>query len=169
MISLRGGDGNDILLGGNDDDFLRRRRHGDDILDGGAGWDRATYAVGATAGVTVDLNIQGVAQNTGSKGFDTLIGIEHLSGTVFDDLLTGDGGDNWIWGGSDGSGVTGNDTYLGRRRQRPRPGRHRQLTSSTAAPAPTRSPCSATAPTSPPPASPCRCSSRARRRTPSRG
>ena len=23
--------------------------------------------------------------------------------------LTGDGGDNWLWGGSDGSGVTGND------------------------------------------------------------
>ena len=109
--ALRGDEGNDVLLGGNGDDFLRGDDFGvgDDILDGGAGWDRATYAVGASAGVTVDLNIQGVAQNTGSKGFDTLIGIEHLSGTIFDDVLTGNGGDNWLWGGSDTSGVTGND------------------------------------------------------------
>ena len=34
-------------------------------------------------------------------------------GTRFDDTLIGDGGDNWIWGGSDGSGVTGNDTLSG--------------------------------------------------------
>ena len=44
---------------------------------------------------------------------DTLIGIEHVSGTRFDDVLTGDGGDNWIWGGSDSSGVTGNDILSG--------------------------------------------------------
>jgi Ca2+-binding RTX toxin-like protein len=110
--SVRGSDGDDIVLGGNGDDFLRGDDNGvgNDTVDGGAGLDRATYSVGATAGVTVDLNIQGVAQNTGSKGFDTLIGIEHVSGTRFDDVLTGDGGDNWIWGGSDASGVTGNDT-----------------------------------------------------------
>ncbi|HEX8643244.1 MAG TPA: calcium-binding protein [Allosphingosinicella sp.] len=112
--SLRGGDGDDILLGGNGDDFLRGDDTGvgDDILDGGAGWDRATYAVGASAGVTVDLNIQGVAQNTGSKGLDTLIGIEHLSGTAFDDVLTGDAGDNWLWGGSNAMGLTGNDIIV---------------------------------------------------------
>ena len=118
--------------GGDDDDFLNGGL-GDDILDGGSGWDRATYSTGATAGVTVDLNIVGVAQNTGSQGFDTLIGIEHVSGTRFDDVLTGDGGDNWIWGGSDGSGVTGNDTSVGRRRQRSGPGRHRQPHMPTAA------------------------------------
>ena len=109
--ALRGGDGNDILHGGNGDDFLRGDDGGvgDDIIDGGAGWDRVTYAIGATAGVTVDLNIQGIAQDTGSKGFDTLIDIEHLSGTIFNDVLIGNSGDNWIWGGSDGSGTTGND------------------------------------------------------------
>ena len=112
--ALRGGDGNDQLSGGNGDDFLRGDDNGvgDDLIDGGDGWDRVTYAVGATAGVTVDLNIQGVAQDTGSKGFDTLIGIEHLTGTIFDDILIGNSGDNWIWGGSDTSGVTGNDTIL---------------------------------------------------------
>ncbi|HEX6375690.1 MAG TPA: hypothetical protein VFZ91_08205 [Allosphingosinicella sp.] len=105
---LRGQAGNDTLLGGNGDDFLNGGL-GDDVLTGGAGWDRAAYSTGATAGVTVDLNIVGVAQNVGVQGFDTLSGIEHVSGTRFDDVLTGDGGDNWLWGGSDGSGVTGND------------------------------------------------------------
>jgi Ca2+-binding RTX toxin-like protein len=109
---LRAGLGNDTLKGGNGDDFLDGQS-GDDILDGGAGFDRAAYSVGATAGVTVDLRIQGIAQNTGSQGMDILIGIEHLSGTRFDDVLTGDGGDNWLWGGSDMSGVTGNDTIRG--------------------------------------------------------
>jgi Ca2+-binding RTX toxin-like protein len=106
--SLRGLGGNDILLGGGDDDFLNGGL-GDDVLTGGAGWDRAAYSTGATAGVTVDLSIVGVAQNTGSQGMDTLTEIEHVSGTKFDDVLAGDGGDNWLWGGSDGSGVTGND------------------------------------------------------------
>lgn len=106
--SLRGQGGNDILIGGTGDDFLNGGL-GDDSLTGGAGWDRATYSTGAIAGVTVDLNIVGVAQNTGSQGMDTLSEIEHVSGTRFDDVLTGDGGDNWLWGGSDGSGVTGND------------------------------------------------------------
>jgi Ca2+-binding RTX toxin-like protein len=106
---LRGQAGNDALLGGNGDDFLNGGL-GDDMLTGGAGWDRAAYSTGATAGVTVNLNIVGVAQNVGAQGMDTLSGIEHLSGTKFNDVLTGDGGDNWIWGGSDASGVTGNDT-----------------------------------------------------------
>ena len=106
---LRGFDGNDTLIGGDGEDFLSGGM-GDDILDGGNGFDRAAYATGALAGVTVDLNIVGVAQDTGSQGFDTLIGIEHVSGTGFDDVLTGDGGDNWIWGGS---GATGDDILNG--------------------------------------------------------
>jgi Ca2+-binding RTX toxin-like protein len=104
---MRGREGNDQLFGGADDDYLDGG-DGDDLLDGGSGWDRAAYSVGALVGVTVDLNIVGVGQNTG-QGFDTLIGIEHLSGTRFNDVLTGDGGDNWLWGGSDTSGVTGDD------------------------------------------------------------
>jgi len=109
---LRGGNDNDTLNGGDDDDFLNGNA-GDDTLNGGAGWDRAVYSSGAVTGVTVDLNIQGVAQNTGSQGMDTLNDIEHVSGTRFDDVLAGNGGDNWVWSGSDGSGVTGNDTLSG--------------------------------------------------------
>ena len=107
--------GNDALHGGDGDDFLRGYA-GNDILDGGAGYDRASFYEGPTAvtGVHVDLNIQGVAQDTG-HGMDTLVAIEHASGTTADDTLIGDGGDNWLWDGSDGAtgGSTGNDTLTG--------------------------------------------------------
>ena len=95
---LRGDDGDDILLGGGDDDYLRGGL-GDDFIDGGVGWDRVAYfGPTITTGVTVDLNIQGVPQDTGSQGVDTLIGIEHASGTQFADVIIGNGGDNWLWG-----------------------------------------------------------------------
>ncbi|HET9427466.1 MAG TPA: calcium-binding protein, partial [Allosphingosinicella sp.] len=105
---VEGSAGNDIVRGGDGDDYLYGNA-GDDLLDGGNGFDRVGYAAGATSGVTVDLNLQGVAQDTGSQGFDTLVGIENVSGTIFNDVLTGDAGDNWLWGGSDGTGVTGDD------------------------------------------------------------
>ena len=117
---LVGGDDNDTLNGGSGDDYLRGGE-GDDTVDGGAGFDRAAFTVlvnnpaggetGVQTGATVDLNIVGVAQDTG-HGMDTLIGIEHVSGTAYDDTLIGDGGDNWIWGeGGDDtlSGGGGND------------------------------------------------------------
>jgi len=112
---LVGGDDNDTLNGGNGDDYLRGGE-GNDTIDGGAGFDRAAFTVlvnspgigetGVQTGATVDLNIQGVAQDTG-HGMDTLIGIENVSGTAYADTLTGNGGDNWIWGEG------GNDTLSG--------------------------------------------------------
>jgi len=99
---LIGGDGTDILTGGS----------GDDQVDGGAGLDRAAFSYNATAGIKVDLDIQGVAQDTG-QGLDVLVGIENASGTRFDDRITGNGDANYLWGGSDGSGVTGNDIIKG--------------------------------------------------------
>ncbi|HYE28497.1 MAG TPA: calcium-binding protein [Allosphingosinicella sp.] len=102
---MRGIGGNDTLSGGNGDDYLGGG-FGDDVVDGGAGWDRAAFYHNTSTGVHVDLNIQGVAQDTG-QGMDTLIGIEHASGTAFDDVLIGDAGDNWLWG------EEGNDTLSG--------------------------------------------------------
>jgi len=116
---LRGGDGNDLLRGGDGDDFLRGQEGsdtlqggagedflnggtGDDVIDGGAGIDRASFG-DAPGGVTVDLNLSS-AQNTGF-GQDTLINIEHVSGTAFNDVLTGDGNANWLWG------LGGGDTF----------------------------------------------------------
>jgi Ca2+-binding RTX toxin-like protein len=94
--AMRGNAGNDTILGGDGDDFLSGGA-GDDVLDGGDGYDRAGFYNGATTGVTVDLNLQGTAQDTG-QGMDTLVGIENLSGTIYGDTLIGDGGDNLLWG-----------------------------------------------------------------------
>lgn len=105
---LRGMAGNDSVLGGGGDDFVDGGT-GDDIVDGGDGWDRAAFYSMATTGVHVDLNIQGVAQDT-NQGMDTLIGIEHASGTRFDDVLIGNGGDNWLRSGvgTDSDTISGN-------------------------------------------------------------
>lgn len=108
---LYGRGGADTLLGGDGDDFLRGSE-GDDVMDGGSGFDRVSnFVVAPTIGVVIDLNIQGVAQNT-NYGMDILIGIEHASGTIVSDVLTGNGGDNWLWNGGDGDETTvgsGND------------------------------------------------------------
>jgi Ca2+-binding RTX toxin-like protein len=77
--TANGGEGDDTLNGGDGDDFLAGDA-GDDVLNGGAGQDRASYA-SATAGVVVDLTIQGLAQNTGGAGLDTLNSIENLQGS----------------------------------------------------------------------------------------
>ena len=72
--TIDGGAGNDILIGG---------------LNSAAG-DTVSYASSA-AGVTVSLAIQdGVtAQNTLGAGTDTLSGFENLTGSAFNDTLTG--------------------------------------------------------------------------------
>ena len=119
---LDGRDGNDTLDGGNGNDILRGG-NGNDTLIGGAGNDTATYD-DATGGVTVSLNVSG-AQNTGGAGTDALSGIENLTGSNFDDVLTGNAGANVLVGGlgndtldgSDGDdilrGGQGNDTLIG--------------------------------------------------------
>lgn len=109
LLFGRGGD--DVMIGGEGDDFLRGS-DGADTLDGGNGWDRvSSFVPTPVAGISFDLNIQGVAQDTG-QGMDILIGIEHASGTTLNDTLTGNGGDNWLWDGGDGDDTTaasGND------------------------------------------------------------
>lgn len=98
--TLKGGDGNDYLQG----------TLGDDSFNGGTGIDTASFVTAfsnTASGVTVDLNVQGVAQNTGAAGNDTLGSIENLVGSQYNDTLTGDGNDNVIEGG------LGNDTLVG--------------------------------------------------------
>ena len=112
--------GNDWLKGGGGDDSLKGGG-GADILDGGAGIDTASY-VWSPSGVRVSLQTgQGFG---GDAQGDTLINIENLVGSSFDDSLTGDGGNNELIGyegndfliGGDGadrlSGDNGND-YVG--------------------------------------------------------
>ena len=98
--TLKGGAGNDFLQG----------TLGDDIINGGADNDTASFATAfsnSATGVTVDLNLQGAAQNTVAAGNDTLSGIENLIGSQYNDTLIGDAGNNVIEGG------LGNDTLVG--------------------------------------------------------
>jgi Ca2+-binding RTX toxin-like protein len=97
---LQGRQGNDTLRGGAGDDFVAGGL-GDDVVEGGEGFDRAGH-FNTTTGVTVSLLLQGQAQDTGI-GWDTLIGIEHLSGTPLNDTLIGDENGNFLWGSTGGN------------------------------------------------------------------
>ncbi|PWW03694.1 Ca2+-binding RTX toxin-like protein [Hoeflea marina] len=112
---LYGGDGNDLLRGGVGDDLLFGDA-GDDILNGGAGNDTASFDGSTLAGGVVVSLVTGIA--TSSSGTDTLIDIENIVGTEFDDQLTGDAGVNLLMGG-DGDdlleGGLGNDKLDGGR------------------------------------------------------
>src|SRR5262249_21693273 len=101
---LMGLGGNDTLSGLGGPDTLDGGA-GDDTLDGAAGADTASYA-SADAAVAVSLAIAG-PQATGSAGIDTLLAMENLAGSAFDDTLTGDAGDNVL------SGLAGNDRLVG--------------------------------------------------------
>jgi Ca2+-binding RTX toxin-like protein len=100
---LDGLDGNDRLSGLGGDDVLVGGA-GADILNGGDGIDLASYYT-SVAAVNVDL-VNHTASGGEAQG-DTLIGIEDLEGSDWHDVLTGDGGDNWLYG------LDGNDRLLG--------------------------------------------------------
>ena len=100
---LYGGDGDDTLNGGSGLDYLEGGA-GADQIDGQRGVDTASYAA-STAGVQVDLT-SGTASGGDAAG-DTLLRIENLTGTGFNDILTGDAVANKLLGGG------GNDTLLG--------------------------------------------------------
>ncbi len=93
--SLFGGAGADSLYGGDARDYLEGGA-GADLIDGGAGTDWATYAT-ALSSVTVDLST-GVHSGEDAVG-DTLVAIEHLRGSAYDDTLIGDDGENYLSGG----------------------------------------------------------------------
>ena len=108
--TINGHDGNDILrgLGGNDtlngnagDDKLHGGA-GADILNGGAGGDYAYY-LDSDVGVLVRLHAAYAVKYGDAEG-DTLIDIEHLVGSNHNDILAGDGEDNYLDGG-DGDDV----------------------------------------------------------------
>jgi len=100
-----GFDGNDLLRGGAGADLLIGGR-GDDGIDGGAGVDTVSYA-GVTAGIVADLALT-TEQSTGAGGFDTIVNVENLTGSSFDDVLKGDGGANVL------TGAGGKDMLTGR-------------------------------------------------------
>jgi Ca2+-binding RTX toxin-like protein len=99
------GDGNDNVLSGLGGQDRLFGGLGNDTLDGGAGEDIVDFS-GASSSITVDLNFQGVAQDTG-EGLDTLVGIERVVGGSFDDTLIGSAAADVLDGGA------GNDTIRG--------------------------------------------------------
>lgn len=117
-----GARGNDFLYGDNGDDFIQGNSgddtlggvNGNDTLDGGGGGDLAFYTHFDRSdregeGVNVDLNIQGVAQDTGGQGIDTLINIEHVLGSNVGDSITGNAGDNILIGNTGTDTINGGD------------------------------------------------------------
>lgn len=113
--------GNDLLQGGNlNDHFIGGS--GNDTLVGGAGSDSASYFDDGfdgmtTRGVTVNLATGTATDNWGNT--DTLIGIEGVAGSEYDDHITGsaaggeffsgNGGNDFIDGGGGNDFIQGND------------------------------------------------------------
>jgi Ca2+-binding RTX toxin-like protein len=119
---MEGGDGNDLLDGGLDGSPLDDKFVQDtDTLDGGAGIDTASYSQ-VQHGVTINL-LQGIA--IGQGNVDTLISIENVTSTNFNDSIVGNEGANGLQGAAgvdflDGGagndsvrGDSGNDTLRG--------------------------------------------------------
>lgn len=102
--SLAGGAGNDTLIGGN----------GADALDGGDDFDTASYE---NAGAAVKIDFFDLTKNTGDAQGDTYSSIEAITGSAFDDTITGSGDVGMLFIGGGGrdsiTGGGGNDTIEG--------------------------------------------------------
>ena len=101
---LEGLAGDDVLNGGPGDDTLVGGA-GADMLDGGAGGDTADYSTSPRS-VLVRLHDARAVRFGDAEG-DTLTGIEHLTGSKYNDILAGDGEDNIL------KGEDGDDTLYG--------------------------------------------------------
>ena len=110
--------GNDTLNGGLGNDWLLPG-WGNNLVDGGPGIDTLDYAGGMTAGSNVNL-VLGTATNQGGFGHDTLISIENVRGTTYDDTIVGNSAANDLEGhfGRDTiSGGDGDDILYGDARE----------------------------------------------------
>ncbi len=109
---LNGGAGDDTLDGGEANDLLSGGA-GADVLRGGTGLDRVQYA-DAAAALTASLSDPSL--NTGDAAGDTYESVEGIDGSLFGDVLTGNGEANWIYG-NDGAdtldGLEGDDLLAG--------------------------------------------------------
>lgn len=101
---IGGSDWDDVLIGSDGNNRIHGWA-GSDTIDGAGGIDWAEYLT-AEAGVTANLAL-GQTQKDGSLYADTLINIENLRGSVFNDSLVGDAGANQF------KGEAGNDTING--------------------------------------------------------
>ena len=119
--AVRGSDFNDTFIGGIGDETFEGMA-GNDSIDGGAGIDRVGYG-SSLSGVSVNLAAGSATDSWG--GTDTFASIENILGSQFDDTLSGDANNNYIWAqaGNDVlTGGLGNDTLDGGDNGGPGPG-----------------------------------------------
>ncbi len=112
MDFLWGGEDDDRIFGGDGDDRLFGES-GRDYLNGGAGDDWALYDRSAGA---VHVDLQNGTAFRGDAAGDTLVSIENIAGSQWNDVLTGDAAANVLFGdgGSDQlSGGAGGDRLVG--------------------------------------------------------
>lgn len=104
------GAGNDSVSGGTGSDVLTPGA-GDDVFDGGAGQNTVSL-YGSTVATRIDLAVTG-PQDTGD-GTDTFTNVWSIYGGNGDDVLLGDGNENYITGGPGDDRVDGRsgDDYL---------------------------------------------------------
>ena len=115
---VQGGAGNDLLrvAPSTTGSVLFEGGAGNDTIDASA--DQNVFMVlvaygGASGGVTVNLSLNGVAQDTIGAGVDTLIGVHNVLGSHFDDHLTGSAQADVFEVDLSASGASGNDTING--------------------------------------------------------
>lgn len=101
---LKGFEGDDLLDGKGSGDILDGGA-GDDILDGGPGFDTAWYSddylTNGISGIVANLDASEIIDGFGDT--DTLISIEDVVGTIYDDVFNGTSADNSFtpFGGND--------------------------------------------------------------------
>ncbi len=103
---LIGTTGRNQLIGGQGDDILRGGA-GNDLLNGGSGIDTASYA-NSTAGADINLATNSATGFDHGAG-DTLISIESVLGSQFDDSIRGNSQDNILDGGNGADALNGGD------------------------------------------------------------
>lgn len=112
--ALLGSDGNDTLTGGNGNDWLQGQEGndtliggaGNDTLDGGNGADTASYA---TSSAAVTVNISTNSHSGGDAQGDSLLNIENVIGSNYNDLLNGNSDANALYGMDGNDWLYGND------------------------------------------------------------
>jgi Ca2+-binding RTX toxin-like protein len=114
---LRGRGGDDALIGLFGFDNLLIGGPGADVMNGGAGFDTASYAEAPTSVfISYDLTGDGARGFRGEAQGDRLLSVERVIGTAFSDILLGNAGTQTFEGG-DGNdrliGQGGNDSLLG--------------------------------------------------------
>ncbi len=92
------GSGNDTITGNSLNNWLRGGG-GSDVIDGGVGFDVASYS-NSLQGIQAQMAEAGFSFNVvdGINGTDTLSNIEGIGGTFYDDSLQGNSSDNYFRG-----------------------------------------------------------------------